>query len=96
MSRVFHISRERYDRIRSQGWSMPLPKISDEQASILLADPTTNVYHFLDADVSECSLCGVVVHGLIAETPVELETAKLIVKDPMNCTPKPSSDGEEK
>ncbi len=83
--RLFHISKDRWERIGSQGWKLPsslsAKESNDDLVANLLADPTLSVYHFLDGDKAECSVCGKLVEGLIAETPAELQTAKMLVED---------------
>lgn len=86
---VFHISKERYNRICSQGWKLPSVQTA------FLANPLQNVYHFLEDDEGECSICKKTVQGLIANSPAELEMAKMADNAIRDVDVEPSSTARE-
>lgn len=68
---IIHISRERFDRIKSQGWRLITQP--DTPISPRMRDTE---FHLLDDDSAPCEACGNQFDSVIVDTPAELETLK--------------------
>lgn len=69
---IIHISRERYEHIRGQGW-----KLGTFPASSARKYPTGDTeFHLLDGDHGLCETCGVESESIVASDPAELDAAK--------------------
>lgn len=68
---VIHISRDRFESIKKQGYQMD---ISEERLA-QMPDGDTE-YHILDGEFAWCETCGASAQSVAAWTPAELSTIK--------------------
>lgn len=69
---VIHISQDRLEAIRKQGYQMPATGV---QALAQKQDGDTE-YHILDGEYARCETCGANEQSVAAWTPAELATIK--------------------
>jgi hypothetical protein len=71
MQQVYHIDRCRFERIRAQGYQLPV-----ERESIKTYPAGDSEYHLIDGERGFCSYCRSMFDSLQAETPADLEMEK--------------------
>lgn len=73
---VVHISKERYENIRSQGYQLLKYPSEDWKSIRARLGGGDTLYHLLDGDEGQCSECGYLQTSVKVENPSELETVK--------------------
>ena len=74
---VIHISKERYDKIRAQGYKLPEYPSDDWDSIRKRLDGGNTLYHIPNADEDTCSECHAWRASVKVETPSDLESLKL-------------------
>lgn len=75
---IIHISRERLEKIKSQGYPLGSINLTVEQMTALRSMPGDTEYHAIDGEVALCETCGdgAFYTSITANTPAELDTVK--------------------
>lgn len=73
---LFHISRERWDSVRSGSYKLGNVKLSRQGPSLAY----DNEYHFIDGEHGLCGECGQEFESILVSSPVDLEYFKLAQK----------------
>lgn len=69
---IFHIDKDRFDRLRSQGYQLTMSRYN---ATAVDGDTT---YHLIEGERGSCRYCGnMVFDSLKAETPADLDMEKM-------------------
>lgn len=77
---IFHISQQRFDFIKSQGYGFRHYEGSAGEAKTIQERPLTlpndTEFHVLDGEYAFCETCGSAFDSVDANSPSELETIK--------------------
>lgn len=73
---TYHISRQRWDSIKSQGYPLGTVSLTPAQWSAVKLVPHDAEYHFLEGERGLCEQCNVEFDSVVANTPAELDEAK--------------------
>lgn len=75
--RTIHISRQRFDFIKAQGFRLPIKGSAEEiQAIVQRLGEGDTQYHILDDEFAFCDTCQEAFDSIDANSPAELETIK--------------------
>lgn len=75
--KIIHINSQRYDFIRSQGYSLAIPDGMTAAGVYQTYEDGDVVFHLLDGERGICSECGVEKVSVDANDPAEMETVKM-------------------